>query len=62
MKKVAIVIFAVVFSTSISAQDMNSYVQEGEFGVALGGAHYFGDINNRASVDRAKFSAGVFFS
>ncbi|HEX8355859.1 MAG TPA: DUF6089 family protein [Segetibacter sp.] len=61
MKKVAIAIFAGLFSINLQAQDMNSYVQEGEFGVALGGAHYFGDINNNAALNRPKLSAGVFF-
>lgn len=61
MKKVAIVILSVVISISSNAQDMNSYIQEGEFGVAVGGAHYFGDINNRAAINRPKFSAGIFF-
>lgn len=61
MKNIIIVFFAGIISISSRAQDMNSYVQEGEFGVALGGAHYFGDINTRASLKRPKFSAGVFF-
>lgn len=61
MKKIAIVIFAAVITTSSRAQDMNSYVQEGEFGLAIGGAHYFGDINNRSAFNRPKFSAGIFF-
>lgn len=61
MKRIAIVIFAVVMGIKSHAQDLNSYVQEGEFGVAIGGAHYFGDINNNASLNRPKFSGGVFF-
>lgn len=61
MKKIAIVVLAAVISVNLCAQDVNSYVQEGEFGVAIGGAHYFGDINNRAALDRPKFSAGIFF-
>ena len=27
---------------------MNEFVQEGEFGITAGVAHYFGDLNNRA--------------
>ncbi|MCW3079166.1 DUF6089 family protein [Segetibacter sp.] len=61
MKQIAIVFFAVVISLSSRAQSMDSYVQEGEFGVAIGAAHYFGDLNTRASLNRPKFSAGVFF-
>src|SRR6185295_14441521 len=36
-------------------------VQEGEFGVAVGAAHYFGDLNTRAKVNRPKMAAGIFF-
>src|SRR4051812_17746158 len=61
MKKIAMVLFGAVITLSSGAQDMNSYVQQGEFGVAIGGAHYFGDLNTNASLSRPKFSAGVFF-
>jgi len=36
-------------------------VQEGEFGVAIGAAHYFGDLNTRAKINRPKIAAGIFF-
>lgn len=36
-------------------------VQEGEFGVSVGAAHYFGDLNTRARVNRPKMAAGIFF-
>jgi hypothetical protein len=61
MKKIAVVFLAGVISLSSRAQSMDSYVQEGEFGVALGAAHYFGDLNTRAALNRPKLSAGVFF-
>jgi len=35
--------------------------QEGEFGIGLGAGHYFGDLNTRARVNRAKLAASVFF-
>lgn len=38
-----------------------STVQEGEFGVSLGSAHYFGDLNTRANINRPKLAAGLFF-
>lgn len=38
-----------------------SIVQEGEFGVGLGASHYFGDLNTRASLNRPKMAATVFF-
>jgi len=39
----------------------NSIVQEGEFGFGLGAAHYFGDLNTRAKLNRPKLAAGIFF-
>lgn len=39
----------------------NSVVQEGEFGIGLGGGHYFGDLNTRAKLNRAKAAASIFF-
>ena len=38
-----------------------SDVQEGQFGFTLGAAHYFGDLNNRAAVNRPKIAVGGFF-
>ena len=62
MKKIAIVRFwSALISFNSRAQDMNSYVQEGEFGVAVGAGHYFGDLNTRAALNRPKLSAGAFF-
>ncbi|MBS1653307.1 MAG: outer membrane beta-barrel protein [Bacteroidetes bacterium] len=43
------------------AFSQNSIVQEGEFGVSLGAAHYFGDLNTRAALNRPKLAAGIFF-
>lgn len=37
------------------------FKHEGEFGVMLGAAHYFGDLNTRAQLNRPKVAAGVFF-
>jgi opacity protein-like surface antigen len=39
----------------------NGFKHEGEFGIALGAAHYFGDINTRAKINRPKIAAGVFY-
>ncbi|HSB93562.1 MAG TPA: DUF6089 family protein [Flavitalea sp.] len=38
-----------------------SVVMEGELGLSLGGAHYFGDINTRAKLNRPKIAVGAFF-
>jgi Domain of unknown function (DUF6089) len=35
--------------------------QEGEFGIGLGAGHYFGDLNTRARINRAKLAASIFF-
>jgi hypothetical protein len=36
-------------------------VYEGEIGVSLGAAHYFGDLNTRAGINRPKPAIGLFF-
>jgi hypothetical protein len=43
----------------VSAQPQ-SFVHEGEIGIMVGGAHYFGDLNNRAALNRPKPSVGFF--
>ena len=35
--------------------------QEGEFGIGLGAGHYFGDLNTRARLNRAKLAGSFFF-
>ncbi|MBD0331178.1 MAG: hypothetical protein ICV66_00840, partial [Chitinophagaceae bacterium] len=45
--------------TSLFAQ--SSIVQEGEFGVGIGAAHYFGDLNPHTQFNRPKPAATVFF-
>ena len=48
-----------LFPGRLAAQD--AIVQEGEFGIGLGAAHYFGDLNTRAKLNRPKMAATVFF-
>jgi hypothetical protein len=48
-------------TTQGRTQVLDSYVHSGEFGVALGAAHYFGDLNTRAAVNKPKLAAGAFF-
>jgi Domain of unknown function (DUF6089) len=43
----------------VKAQE--AVVQEGEFGIGLGAGHYFGDINTRARLNRAKLAGTIFF-
>ena len=63
MKKIIgnlLALAVLIFSCSqLKAQE--SVVQEGEFGIGLGGGHYFGDLNTRASLNRPKMAASVFF-
>lgn len=53
-------ILAIIYSVQSQAQ-WESTVQEGEFGISLGGAHYFGDLNPDAKLNRPKIAAGAFF-
>jgi hypothetical protein len=36
-------------------------MQEGEIGVTLGAAHYFGDLNNDGKFNRPKIAVGIYF-
>lgn len=38
-----------------------SFKHEGEFGVQLGTAHYFGDLNPNSRLNRPKIAAGIFY-
>lgn len=63
MKKtlVAVVILTIglLNGPKLTAQD--AIVQEGEFGFGLGASHYFGDLNTRAKLNRAKMAGTIFF-
>jgi hypothetical protein len=63
MKKLSfLLILFVTFSFRSQAQmEEFQYVQTGEFGVTAGAAHYFGDLNNRANINRPKIALGAFF-
>jgi hypothetical protein len=61
MKKLTAILIAAVFLCSISGYAQESIVQEGEFGIGIGAAHYFGDLNTRAKINRPKIAAGIFF-
>ena len=39
----------------------NAIVQEGELGITVGVAQYFGDLNNRNDFKRSKPTLGLFF-
>ena len=60
MKKCILTIFVTtIFFCNAMAQD--GYTQLGEFGITAGVAHYFGDLNNRAGLNRPKPAVGIFY-
>lgn len=62
LKKILITLITGIVAFQSKSQVLQSYVQEGEFGIAVGAGHYFGDLNTRAALNRPKFSAGIFFT
>ncbi len=58
MKKYAFIYFLVLPIVGFS---QNSIVQEGEIGFGIGAAHYFGDLNTRAKINRPKSAVTAFF-
>lgn len=46
--------------TAANAQ-MEAITYDGEFGVTVGAAHYFGDLNTKAALNRPKPALGAFF-
>src|SRR6187200_1427767 len=60
MKKCILTVFVITsLLHKTVAQDM--YQQLGEFGFTAGVAHYFGDLNTRAAINRPKPALGIFF-
>lgn len=60
VRTVPLIIFFLVGPLAIFGQ-MQAVIQEGEFGVGVGAAHYFGDLNTRAHLNRPKAAGTVFF-
>jgi len=58
-KTLLFLLITLISITELKAQ--YSVVQEGEFGIGLGAAHYFGDLNTRARLNRPKLATGIFF-
>ena len=65
MKKILVTgIFLSIFILASEvnyAQSQYAIRQEGEFGVGLGSGHYFGDLNTRGRLNRAKIAGSIFF-
>lgn len=60
--KMKLLAFLMISNLAVHAQSQNNeYEQKGEFGVTVGVAHYFGDINTRAAINRPKPALGAFF-
>ena len=61
MKRLTAVFLVITVFSAITSQAQQPIIQEGEFGVGIGAAHYFGDLNTRAKLNRPKIAAGIFF-
>lgn len=63
MKKLLLIVFAAVLAGSFQRAEAQweAVRQEGEIGFTLGAAHYFGDLNTRAQLNRPKLAVGAFF-
>ena len=61
MKRLTAVFFVAISFFTINIYAQEPVVQEGEFGIGVGAAHYFGDLNTRAKLNRPKIAAGIFF-
>jgi opacity protein-like surface antigen len=61
MKKLILILLVALLGRSAVNAQMESVVHQGEIGIAMGAAHYFGDLNTKARVNRPKLAVGVFF-
>ena len=65
MKKLLLIVFITIslLNNTQAQVDHGSYDANeliGEFGVTVGVAHYFGDLNTRAGLNRPKPAIGAF--
>lgn len=56
-----IVMMIFLFCKGNALGQWESIKQEGELGIAVGAAHYFGDLNTRGHINRPKPMLGAFF-
>jgi hypothetical protein len=61
MKFLAIIVLIFSFTSAKAQYQYLEYVQKGEVGVTVGAAHYFGDLNTRAGLNRPKPAVGIYF-
>jgi len=60
MKKLFFAATAAFFCCMNAGAQLQSTVYEGEFGISLGAAHYFGDLNPDMHLNQPKIAAGIF--
>src|SRR3982750_3443548 len=58
---ITLFITAIAIHANAQRTERFEYVQKGEFGITAGAAHYFGDLNTRAAVNRPKPALGIYF-
>jgi hypothetical protein len=63
MKKIFLTAFFIpaLMCGTFAQERFNPVELKGEFGVTVGAAHYFGDLNTRASLNRPKLAIGGFY-
>jgi Domain of unknown function (DUF6089) len=60
IRSLRILIGSLLMGMATMAQPQST-VYEGEIGITMGMAHYFGDLNTNAKLNRPKMAVGVFF-
>jgi hypothetical protein len=60
LKKIFVIVSVFVGLQQVNGQIMSSFIHQGELGVSLGAAHYFGDLNPNSALNRPKMAAGIF--
>ena len=61
MNKWIVSLVFILFSFSTKAQFREANVHVGEYGIMVGAAHYFGDLNSNTSLNRPKIAFGALF-
>ncbi len=61
VNRIAIFLLAFILFSGVSRAQTDGYIQQGEFGFTVGGAHYFGDLNTRVGLNQPKPALGLFF-
>ncbi len=61
MLRVTFIFIAISIASLTGSGQSQAVIQEGEFGIGIGGAHYFGELNTRAKLNRPKMAATAFF-